>query len=382
MFIVGPVVGTGLTTLLALLALAASNGTVADIVERIRRVDSDVLITASSRNSRICDFATLTEELRAAPHVEAVAPYRLVPQVMVGVETGDQPPAFILLKGVSRRDEALATALATEASAEAIARLDDPGIPLLMGASAAMRLRLQTGDQVVLTQKDPIADRHFLGTIVGVFHGDAGFESTSAYTSLEGARRILNMPSDCVSGIAIKTDAPLRAREFAVIYSRLVGSSYSVRDWTTLFEGYWSSLSLLRKLVAGLDGVVVVVGVGFSLLSVLLIAHDRRREAAVLATLGMSDRQVRSIFVVAALTLVSAGMLTAVVLAAPISWFMNHYRVIRLTDATAVVSFVSFRIELLDSALLCLSQLLLSVAYTWWLMADVTKLPVGEILVD
>ncbi len=196
---------------------------------------------------------------------------------------------------------------------------------LIVGSELKDTLHVEVGDTVSLISPDgdlgpsgPIPrSRPF--RVVGVFFtGLYEYDNTMAYSTLESARELLNIESNAVSGIEIKVQEPDNADEGARDLDRRLAAAghedVEVRDWKELNRSLFAAL-LLEKVGVGVTLGVIIVVSGFAIICVLImVSIEKRREIAVLKSLGASRRAIRAIFVIFGLLIGVVGAVLGVVL--------------------------------------------------------------------
>ena len=136
--------------------------------------------------------------------------------------------------------------------------------------------------------------------VVGTYRsGLLEYESGLAYASLSATQQFFRM-GDAISGFEVRVrridDAPLIAR---TIIDQLGGlqSGFYAQDWTETNRALWEALRL-EKRVYFIVLLLIVVMASFSIISTLvMIVLEKRRDIAVLKTLGASSSSIAWIFV-------------------------------------------------------------------------------------
>jgi lipoprotein-releasing system permease protein len=135
--------------------------------------------------------------------------------------------------------------------------------------------------------------------VVGIYNsGLVEYESGVAYVSLEEAQKFFGM-KDAVSGLEVRVAdinaAPAVARQ---ILDRLggVGAGFTVSDWTATNKPLWDALQL-EKRVYFIVLLLIIVMASFSIITTLImIVLEKRKDIAVMKTLGASTKSVGRIF--------------------------------------------------------------------------------------
>lgn len=135
--------------------------------------------------------------------------------------------------------------------------------------------------------------------VAGVYQsGLSEFESGLAYTTLEEAQRFFSM-GKAVSGLEVRVDDISAASAItARIMTSLGGvkSGVYARDWTESNRALWEALQLERR-VYFIVLLLIIIMASFSIVTTLImLVIEKRRDIAILRTMGASARSVGAIF--------------------------------------------------------------------------------------
>jgi lipoprotein-releasing system permease protein len=135
--------------------------------------------------------------------------------------------------------------------------------------------------------------------VVGAYSsGLVEYESGVAYVSLEEAQKFFDMQGG-VTGLEVRVtdinDAPSIAKRIHEAAGGLE-SGLSVRDWTLTNKPLWDAIQL-EKRVYFIVLLLIIVMASFSIVTTLImIVLEKRRDIAVLRTLGANERSIAAIF--------------------------------------------------------------------------------------
>jgi lipoprotein-releasing system permease protein len=168
---------------------------------------------------------------------------------------------------------------------------------LLLSVPLAQALNLRPGNSVRLvfpSDQNRQAQVH-LFTLSGVFATHTEVDQVLAIASMARIGEIAGTGAG-VQGFRVQVNNELNAR--AIAYS-LIGSmppGYVFRDWFQTHGNLHQAIRLSRNLVALL--IFLIVGIAaFNVISMLMMSViDKRKDIAVLQTLGLSENQVLQIF--------------------------------------------------------------------------------------
>lgn len=205
-----------------------------------------------------------------------------------------------------------------------------PGI--IIGRELAKTLRAYVGDTVKLVS--PVSDeigpmgpipklRRF--RVAGIFYsGMYEYDAKFSYLEMTQAQRFFGMRKRA-SAVEVKvSDIDDTARVVEEIKRRLGGHPYDVEDWRMLNKELFSAL-LLEKLAMFIALGMIVIVASFLIIAVLvMVVLQRRKEIAVLKSLGASDASIMKIFVFLGLMLGTGGAIFGVILGVAFCLFLTH----------------------------------------------------------
>jgi lipoprotein-releasing system permease protein len=312
-----------------------------DLRDRILGFSPHVIVT--SLRGTIDEPQAIAEKVAATPGVSAVAPY-IYAQALVA--RGNSVTS-VFVRGVepSRASDVVDIArYLKEGSFEALAKRHEVTVKSdggartvrLGGAIVGVELVRQIGAEVgdVITVTLPLGTPSAIGMIprlkrfvvVGMFDSgmyeyDAGF----LYLSLADAQALLSLDGS-VTGIEVRTVDLERAdgvaRELAEV---TLGFPYEARDWMQLNRNIFVALRL-EKIVYFLVLSLMLVVAGFSIMATLImVVMEKRKDIAVLKSMGASNASIRAIFVFKGLVIGVLGTVLGNVVGLGLSLLISRY---------------------------------------------------------
>ncbi|HEU4578112.1 MAG TPA: FtsX-like permease family protein [Polyangiaceae bacterium] len=210
---------------------------------------------------------------------------------------------------------------------------DLPGI--VLGYSLQDTLRAQVGDCVQVTsptigfnyegrQVVPAVAKPF--RVVATFR--AGFEQYDArfaYADLKEAQAFY-LRSDSVTGVEMKISDVDQAHEVALrVNEALAGKPYDVIDWMELNHGLFTALRIQQILMSLVLGIIVLVATFTVVATLILMVMEKKRDIAVIKTMGASDAQLLRAFLYQGLLIGLAGAVSGLSLGYVVCrWILGH----------------------------------------------------------
>ncbi len=221
-----------------------------------------------------------------------------------------------------------------------------PGVYL--GQELAFELGLIPGDTVTLISptetEGPMSTVPRLKryVIYGVYHsGEPEQEMHTVYASLGAVRSFLRK-----SGVVSQWEVSVRDFDQAPGLARTISKlvpSFRVQDWNQLNAHLFASLRTERLSMSIILAFIIIVA-SFNIVTTLtLMVLEKKKEIAILKTMGARKGEVAAIFVGEGLLIGSIGTLSGVVLSLVICGALKRYDFIQLPaiyyDRTLPVSF-------------------------------------------
>lgn len=175
---------------------------------------------------------------------------------------------------------------------------------IIIGRKLAEKLFLAMGDN--LTLSSPAGLVRTL-KIVGLFDtGTTAIDEGQAYVLLKRAQVLLGRP-DRANRLILKLDDPYRAREVAAAIEARVG--YRAQSWQEASENILSVLFVRNIIMYTVVSAILVVA-SFGIFNVIsTVVMEKRRDIAILKSMGFQARDVRRIFLAQGLVIGALGSL-------------------------------------------------------------------------
>jgi lipoprotein-releasing system permease protein len=265
------------------------------------------------------------QEIRNAvaevPGVQSVAPFtyhqallqldkRSSGVLIRGIQESDSSGAELRSKLLSRSHGTEKTKLFGHYDEHAENAQALPG--LIIGRELAESYGVGVGDTVTVlspqVQSSPfgLMPRFRRFQITGIYaSGLVEYESTLVYADLTVVQRFFRMGS-AIQGLEVRLFDLDSAPEIAPLISQAISGQYSglyVQPWTETHKNLWEALRLERAAYFTVLLLLVVMA-SFSIVSTLvMLVLEKRKDIAVLRTLGATHREVGAIFRISGMTI-------------------------------------------------------------------------------
>jgi lipoprotein-releasing system permease protein len=224
-------------------------------------------------------------------------------------------------------------------------------------------------------------------TVTGIFEIGAQPDVYQVYVSLASGQRLLGERHK-VDGLQVKTGDLFNAPQTMARLARQLGDGYTVKDWSQTQGSLFTAVKM-EKLMVSLLLLSVVAVAAFNIVSTLVMSvAEKRRDIAVLRTLGAHGRGIMAIFIAHGLGLASVGItvgcLAGILLALNISditVFLENLFGVKLFDPSVYfISELPSVLQWTDVVAVVLASLLLSLLATLYPARKAASIPPAEVL--
>jgi putative ABC transport system permease protein len=251
-------------------------------------------------------FAEIEANIKKIPQVKAV-----FPRIMVYATLQDSTQKHALLWGISIEEEQrIHDFNLTERSNGLVeGRYPEPGAnECIIGAAMAKKTGLQIGDRIPLkTVSAQFSDKMWNPVVTGIFSFDyLRYDEDVILVSIDRLQRLLVL-GDAVQQVVVFAERPSDAGTIATAMSDIFGEGNVIERWE---DNYFVALMRSYMPLYTLIYLVFAVVASFLIINtVLMIIHERIKEIGMMGSLGMTRREIVSVFFFEALLLAALGSL-------------------------------------------------------------------------
>ncbi|GIW44392.1 MAG: ABC transporter permease [Candidatus Binatia bacterium] len=346
----------GVTTLN--LVLGIMTGFEEDLRDRILGFQAHVIVQGP--NGSIADAREVIEMVRSTPGVQSAAPvvYGEVMLTTAAGVTGAQvrgvdehaPAVWPLLRQIKGREfEDLFRKHPFTSESEPARQVELPG--MFLGHELTRQLGVVVGDPVSVVS--PLAIPSAVGlvprvrrfVVLGWFEaGMTEYDAALVYMNLADAQRFFDLGSG-VSAIEVRARNIDDARAVRDRLRERLGAQYDVRDWMDNNRTLFAALQM-EKTVYFLVLLLIILVAAFNIVAMLVLTVlEKRRDIAVLKSLGATSAAVARIFHYKGLVIGACGTLAGSALALSAGAVLQRYPVIPLPENVFYVNALPVRMH-------------------------------------
>ncbi len=374
------VVGVAAGAMALIISLAVNNGFRNTLQRNLLGATAHVNVLEKEPGPGIANWRELIPKLRKIPHVTAAAPV-LYGQVFL---SGPLASQGAVLKGVDLPSELRVSETLRQLKSGSRDRFE--GDVLMMGSRLARDVGMIAGNHInvispqgVLTPLGARA-KTIRMRIAGTF--ESGFydlDDKWTYTPLDTAQRLLSLP-DVVNSIELRVDDIYLAPQVAVEADRVAGSKFAATNWQEQNSQLLKALNMekiVTVITIGLIGIVAALNI---LIVLVMMVMEKRRDIAILMSMGARGRQIRRIFMMQGVLIGLTGTAIGLALGYTLCYFANRYQWIRLDEQIYSLSFVPFEPRPFDGIWVAAAALAVSFLATIYPARNATRISPAEVL--
>jgi lipoprotein-releasing system permease protein len=303
-------IALGVTALITVISVM--NGFEQELRARILGMVSHATVSAAGEHMR--DWPKVVEIALDDPRVIGAAPYVEAEAMLHGRR--DQG---VQLRGVSPQREGTVSDLAGAVVRGSLDTLESGAFNMVIGRELAIYLGIDIGDSVQAFVASgsftPVGfvPRARAFRVTGIF--ELGLQEADlklALIHIEDAQRLLRM-GEGVSGVRLKLADMFQAWRVASDLSEHMGEYYRVRDWAQEHAGIFRAIRLEKTVMFIILSLIIAVAAFNLVSSLIMLVTDKQADIAILRTLGMTPRQVMSVFVVQGTLIGVVGIVMGVI---------------------------------------------------------------------
>ncbi len=312
-------IGIAIGVMTLIVVLSVMNGAAVEIRDKILGFSSH--IDVQGPGDRVQAWPQWLTRIRAMPGVERAAPYV---QSQVLLSYGSMARGA-LLKGVQADQEKdLARHLI-----EGRFLNGNGAFEIVIGKDLARKMGLRLGSRIQLMS--PAAGvgpagavpRMRVFDVVGIF--DSGFYEYDVgwvLTNIAAVQR-LNRMGEAVTGIEVFVDERDRAPVIAARIREQLPVGSWVMDWQHRHQSFFRALKTERLAMGVILSLIVLVAVFNMVSSLVMVVMERRKEIAVLKTIGVTHASVMRVFMLMGGLLSGFGTLIGTLLGLLLAWKLD-----------------------------------------------------------
>lgn len=299
-----------------IIVMSVMNGFRAELFDKVVGLNGHAVV--QGYGGRLDNWRPILEQARRTPEVISASP--LIEQPLMASHEGRVEA--ILLRGMPRADILASRSIAGNVIAGSLAQLQPDGNNVAIGSRLAELLGLSVGGSITIIS--PQGRTTPFGTVprivdynvaaifeVGVYDFDKAF----VVMPMEEAQNFLMM-GDSIGMIEVETADPDRVGEILAPLSSVVARRAIVNDWRSMNSALFEAIQVERVVMFVILSIIILVAAFNILSSLIMLVRAKRRDIAILRTMGATPRGVMRIFMTVGVTVGVLGIVAGIFLGA------------------------------------------------------------------
>jgi lipoprotein-releasing system permease protein len=381
------VVGIAVGVAALIVALALANGFRDEMRDKILRGTAHLTVMRSDGVS-MPDYENIATRIAKVDNVVAAVGTTYDGAVVIGPRAS----AYAVLRGIDGTAAPATADIARSLIAGSVEDVfetggeeqDSPGVAL--GSELAARTGLKVGDAAEIIgahsgfSSSNGGKRHV--HVAGIFRsGLFEYDSTWIYLPLHTAAAFSGN-AHAASVVSVQVRNIYDVKQTAVKVRQLLGSSYATVDWQEANRPLFTALALERRIGVVIIALIILIAALNITTTLILVVMERRRDIAILATMGATAKSIMSIFVIEGAIVGGLGAVAGVLLGTFAIFVANRYQLISLPADVYSISNVPLNLYFRDLTLAALVAFALSIVATVYPARAAARIRPAEMLRD
>jgi lipoprotein-releasing system permease protein len=256
----------------------------------------------------------------------------------------------------------------------------------VVGKDLAGAIGAEVGDTVLVTSPQGeltplgLVPRYQRYTVAGIFNsGFFQYDSSYGFIRLADAQRLFSEP-DLISAINFKVDDMYKAAEVGKEIEQAAGAGFQTTNWMEQNRELFRALRLEQVVTFIVLALIVCVAALNILIALTMMVMEKTKDIAVLMSFGVSETQVRRIFLLQGLLISVIGTVVGLIVGYALSWVGGHYRFIQLDPTVYSIDYLPFAPRVVDAVIVAGVSLGVSLIATLYPSASAAKVLPAEAL--
>lgn len=358
-----------------IIVLSVMNGFEASLRQRLLSLSPQIQVLSSQGS--ITDYRSIVALVSKVPGVAGADPF-VVGQALASSGRG---VSGVIVRGVEVDGASAGTQLrkyVTQGSLSALNDTADQGgaaskpAGVAVGTTLGEKLRAKDGDLMKLVAPVMTGNGAEIATTTGDFAVAAIFESGVAFIdrnvvfiSLARAQSFFGRVGR-VDGIELRLNDLGATAKVTSDLRRLLKPPYRVRNWMEFNEAASAGFAMLKRVYALVMLLLIAVAAFNLVATLIMVVMERRKDVAVLMTMGATPRAIRQIFVLQGLVVGALGTAGGLILGGLGCFLLANYHFIHLQAEVYGMSTVPIEVSPLSFVAVAVASIALCLLATFY----------------
>ena len=199
---------------------------------------------------------------------------------------------------------------------------------IIIGSQIARKMDIFIGDQIQITLPKVSATpagifpRIKRVTVSGIFEVGAQVDGSVVFMHPNDIQKLLRL-GDKFQGFQVSLADPYKAEAWVENRAAIAFPEYRWRSWMSSMETLFKAMSIEKVVVSILLSVIIAVAAFNIIASLALMVGDKRKDIAVIRTMGADSRLVTKIFIVQGLAVSASGIAIGTLFGSLFAYFVG-----------------------------------------------------------
>ena len=344
------VMGITIGVMALIVVISVMSGFDHALEKKVIGIESQVIVL--NYNGFVNNYKIAIKKIRSVNGVKDVSPF-IYTDVMI---TSSSTSTGSVLRGIDVNSEEKVTDLKKYLIKGSLSGLNAKNeSEIVLGKVLAQNLGVSVGDRVTVISPEgritpfgvmPKTERF---TVCGIIDsGMYNYDSTFSFISVKNAQNFIGLSSKTVTGLEVKLNrlgsANALAKKIAdKLNAGTAASSYYALSWEELNKNLFSAIKL-EKLTMFVILFLIVLVAAFNIISTLImVVMEKRKDIAVLKSIGASSKDIMIIFIAQGLIIGSIGTALGLISGFIIGYLEETYHIISLPSSVYYITALPVR---------------------------------------
>ena len=200
---------------------------------------------------------------------------------------------------------------------------------IILGSQIARKLNVFIGDKIQVTlpmisvTPAGIFPRAKRVTVSGIFEVGAQVDASVAFMHQQDMQKLMRL-GDNYQGFQLQFEDPYKVDSWLKSNATSILPNHHWRSWSNTMSSLFQAMRMEKLVVSLLLSVIIAVAAFNIIASLVLMVADKRKDIAVIRTMGANSSLIAKIFIVQGMTVGAIGVLSGTLLGcfvAYLSWY-------------------------------------------------------------
>lgn len=199
---------------------------------------------------------------------------------------------------------------------------------IILGSQIARKLNVFIGDKIQVTlpmisvTPAGIFTRTKRVTVSGIFEVGAQVDASVAFMHQQDMQKLMRL-GDNYQGFQLQFEDPYKVDSWLKSNATSILPNHQWRSWPNTMSSLFQAMRMEKLVVSLLLSVIIAVAAFNIIASLVLMVADKRKDIAVIRTMGANSSLITKIFIVQGMTVGAVGVLSGTLLGCFVAYFIG-----------------------------------------------------------